>query len=165
MPGRLHLRDISSKGQLLVGQGIARRGIVVSSNHGESLRDLSWLDFSYLRDISDDGKMILFEEEGSSTSNYTVYVRDTDGSSAVPIGEGYAGALSRDKKWALAIKLTEPNHEIWLLPIGPGEPRRVNPPNLRFQRISFPSSCPTASGSFTPRSSPANVFLEFGCRT
>ena len=130
MPGRLHLRDISSKGQLLVGQGIARRGIVVSSNHGESLRDLSWLDFSYLRDISDDGKMILFEEEGSSTTNYTVYVRDTDGSAAVPIGEGYAGALSRDKKWALAIKLTEPNHEIWLLPIGPGEPRRINPPNL-----------------------------------
>ncbi len=64
MPGRLHLRDISSKGQLLVGQGIARRGIVVSSNHGDSLRDLSWLDFSFLRDISDDGKMILFEEEG-----------------------------------------------------------------------------------------------------
>jgi len=130
MPGRLHLRDISSKGQLLVGQGIARRGIVVSSNKGESLRDLSWLDFSYLRDISDDGKMILFEEEGSSTSNYTVYVRDTDGSAAVPIGEGYAGSLSRDKKWAVAIKLTEPNHEIWLLPVGPGEPRRINPPNL-----------------------------------
>ena len=130
MPGRLHLRDISSKGQLLVGQGIARRGIVVSSNHGESLRDLSWLDFSFLRDISDDGKMILFEEEGSSTANYTVYVRDADGSPAVPIGEGYASALSRDKKWALAIKLTEPNHEIWLLPVGPGEPRRVNPPNL-----------------------------------
>jgi hypothetical protein len=130
MPGRLHLRDISPKGQLLVGQGIARRGIVVSSNHGESLRDLSWLDFSYLRDISDDGKMILFEEEGSSTSNYTVYVRDTDGSAAVPIGEGYAGSLSRDKKWAVALKLTEPNHEIWLLPVGPGEPRRINPPNL-----------------------------------
>src|SRR5271169_4207553 len=135
MPGRLHLRDISAKGQLLVGQGIARRGIVVSSNHGESLRDLSWLDFSYLRDISDDGKMILFEEEGSSTTNYTVYVRDTDGSAAVPIGEGYAAALSRDKKWALAIKLIEPNHEIWLLPIGPGEPRRVNPPTLIVANI------------------------------
>ncbi len=130
MPGRIHLRDISSKGQLLVGQGIARRGIVVSSNHGESLRDLSWLDFSYLRDISEDGKMILFEEEGSSTSNYTVYVRDTDGSAAVPIGEGYAATLSRDKKWALSIKLTEPNHEIWLLPIGPGEPRRISPPTF-----------------------------------
>ena len=135
MPGRLHLRDISSKGELLVGQGIARRGIVVSSNHGESLRDLSWLDFSYLRDISDDGKMILFEEEGNESTNYTVYVRDVDGSPAVPLGEGYAGSLSRDKKWALAIKLTDPAHELWLLPIGPGEPRRINPPNLMMAAI------------------------------
>jgi Tol biopolymer transport system component len=68
-----------------------------------------------------------------------VYVRDADGSAAVPIGEGYAATLSRDKKWAMAIKLTEPIHEIWLLPIGPGEPRRISVPN------------------FTP----ANVFPQF----
>jgi eukaryotic-like serine/threonine-protein kinase len=130
MPGRLHLRDIGPNGQLLVAQGIARRGMVVSSGDGETQRDLSWLDFSLLRDISSDGKMILFEEEGNETTNYTVYVRDIDGSPAVPIGEGYGAALSPDKKWALAIKLTEPDHELWLLPVGPGEPRRMNPPSL-----------------------------------
>ena len=130
MPGRLHLRDIGPNGQLLVGQGIARRGMVISSGDGETQRDLSWLDFSYLRDISADGKMILFEEEGNETTNYTVYVRDIDGSPAVPIGDGYGAALSPDKKWALAIKLTEPDHEVWLLPVGPGEPRRLNPPSL-----------------------------------
>jgi len=107
----------------------------ISSNHGESLRDLSWLDFSYLRDISDDGKMILFEEEGNESVNYSIFVRDADGSPAVPIGEGYAASISRDKKWALGIKLTEPNHEIWLLPIGPGEARRVNPPILIVANI------------------------------
>jgi Tol biopolymer transport system component len=130
MPGRLHLRDIGANGQLLVGQGIARRGMIVSSSDGETQRDLSWLDFSMFRTISDDGKTILFEEEGNETTNYTVYVRDIDGSPAVPIGEGYGAALSPDKKWALAIKLTEPNHEVWLLPVGPGEPRRLNPPPL-----------------------------------
>ena len=163
MPGRLHLRDISSKGQLLVGQGIARRGIVVSSNHGESLRDLSWLDFSYLRDISDDGKMILFEEEGSRSTNYTVYVRDADGSPAVPIGEGYAARLSRDKKWALAIKLTEPNHEIWLLPIGPGEPRRSIRPTS-FRRISFPSFLSDGKRIVYSANEAGQVVREFGCR-
>ena len=130
MPGRLHLRDIGPNGQLLVGQGIARRGMVISSSDGETQRDLSWLDFSMLRFISDDSKTILFEEEGNETTNYTVYVRDVDGSPAVPIGEGYGAALSPDKKWALGIKLTEPNHEVWLFPVGPGEARRLSPPSL-----------------------------------
>jgi Tol biopolymer transport system component len=130
VPGRLFLRDITADGQILVAQGVARRGIVVSSNQGASLRDLSWLDFSYLRDITTDGKMILFEEEGSDSAVYSVYVRDTDGSPAVPIGEGYGLALSRDKRWALAEKLTDPVHEIWLLPVGTGEPRRISPPTL-----------------------------------
>jgi eukaryotic-like serine/threonine-protein kinase len=130
VPGRLSLQDISPSGQLLVEQGIARRGMVVSSNHGTTERDLSWMDFGYLRDISHDGKMILFEEEGTESQSYTVFVRDVDGSPAIPIGEGYGLALSSDKRWALAQKLAEPTQEIWLLPVGPGEPRRLSPANL-----------------------------------
>jgi len=130
VPGRLRLQDISSTGQLLVEQGIARRGMVVSTGNGASQRDLSWLDFGYLRDMSKDGKMILFEEEGSESQNYQIFVRDVDGSPAIPIGEGYGLAISRDKQWALGQKLTEPNNEIWLLPVGPGEARRISPANL-----------------------------------
>ena len=130
VPGRLHLQDISPSGQLLVQQGIARRGIVISSNNGRSERDLSWLDFGYLRDISRDGKTILFEEEGREEQSYQIFVRDVDGSPAVPIGEGYGLAISRDKHWALGQKLTEPTEELWLLPVGPGEPRRMSPANL-----------------------------------
>jgi eukaryotic-like serine/threonine-protein kinase len=140
VPGRLRLQDISPSGQLLVEQGVARRGMVVSSDHGATVRDLSWMDFGYLRDISNDGKMILFEEEGSESQSYTVFVRDVDGSPAIPIGEGYGLALSPDKRWALAQKLVEPTQEIWLLPVGPGEPRRMSPPNLT----------PLISASFLP---------------
>jgi Tol biopolymer transport system component len=128
--GRLRLMDIAANGELLVTQGIAHRGIVVSSQNGESVRDLSWLDYSFGRALSGDGKMILFEEEGNETVNYTVFVRNVDGSPAVPIGEGYGMALSPDNNWALAEKLTEPTHEVWLLPVGPGEARRISPPNL-----------------------------------
>lgn len=129
--GRLRLQDIAQNGNLLAEQGLARRGMVVSSNRGASVRDLSWLDFGYLRTISDDGKTILFEEEGSSTQGYTVFVRDVDGSPAVALGLGYALALSPDKRWVLTERLTEPNHEIWLVPVGPGEARRLSPPNLQ----------------------------------
>jgi hypothetical protein len=130
VPGRLRLQDVSTTGQLLVEQGIARRGMVVSSGANGAARDLSWLDFGYLRDISLDGKMILFEEEGSEAQAYQIFVRNVDGSPAIPIGEGYGLAISPDKHWALGEKLVQPAHEIWLLPIGPGEPRRISPPNL-----------------------------------
>jgi len=131
VPGRLHLQDISVKGELLVQQGIARRGIVISSGNGHSERDLSWLDFGYLRAISNDGKTILFEEEGREAQAYQIFVRDVDGSPAVPIGEGYGLAISPDKHWALGQKLAEPHQEIWLLPVGAGEARRMSPANLQ----------------------------------
>lgn len=105
--------------------------MIVSSNHGQTERDLSWLDFGYLRALSDDGKTILFEEESGADPNYRVFVRSTDGSPAVPIGEGYGLAMSRDKNWVLAEKITEPVREIWLLPVGPGEARRMSPANLQ----------------------------------
>ncbi len=128
VPGRLFLRDIGPDGQLLAEQGIVRHGIVTSTD--DSQRDLSWLDYGELRDLSNDGKMILFEEEGQESKDYTVYVRNTDGSTAIPIGNGYGLALSPDKNWALTQKLTEPTNQIWLSPVGPGEPRRLSPPGL-----------------------------------
>jgi WD40 repeat protein len=130
VPGRLQLLDIAANGELLVAQGIDRRGIVVSTDDRKVERDLSWLDFSYARAISRDGKMILFEEEGNQSQNYTVYIRNADGSPAVPIGDGYAMALSPDKNWVLAQRLTEPTHQVWLQPVGPGEAKRISPPNL-----------------------------------
>jgi hypothetical protein len=130
VPGRLEMFDISAGGQLLVGQGIYRQGIIVSTEKGKVERDLSWLDFSYGRAISDDGKMILFEEEGAGAEGYTVFVRNVDGSPAVAIGKGYGMALSPDKNWALAERLTEPVQEVWLQPVGPGEARRISPKNL-----------------------------------
>ncbi len=128
VPGRLFLRDIAPDGHLLVEQGIVRHGIIGSS--GGSQRDLSWLDYGELRDISNDGKLILFEEEGATSRNYVVYVRNTDGSPAVPIGDGYGLALSPDKNWALSEKIVQPADQIWLLPVGPGDPRRLSPPGL-----------------------------------
>ncbi|MGB7134410.1 MAG: protein kinase [Acidobacteriaceae bacterium] len=133
--GRLYLRDIAPNGQILAAQGIVRRGFIFSTLDGTRQRDLSWLDYGFLRGISNDGKTVLFEEEGTGASDtsdatYTVFIRGTDGSPAVALGPGYGLALSPDKQWALADKLAQPVNEVWLLPVGAGEARRLSPPNL-----------------------------------
>jgi len=161
MPGRLHLLDIASNGRLLVSQGIARRGIVIAVNQGNSLRDLSWLDFTFLRDFSPDGKTILFEEEGSSTANYTVYTRAVDGSPAVPIGEGYACQFSPDGRWVLAVKPTEPVEQLWLYPLGPGEPRRINTASVH--PVALAGLTPDGKHVVYPANEPghlARVFMQ-----
>src|SRR5262249_44333692 len=90
VPGRLHLRDVRRDGRMLVEQGTARRGMIVVTNHGATERDLSWLNYSYVRDISRDGRLVLFEEQHTGRT----FVRNVDGSPAVEIGAGYAIALS-----------------------------------------------------------------------
>ena len=48
-----------------------------------------------------------------------------DGTLPVRLGEGSAGGLSPDGKWAISISTGQPQH-VTLLPIGAGQPRDVN---------------------------------------
>jgi eukaryotic-like serine/threonine-protein kinase len=88
---------------------------------------LSWLDYSYPADISADGSTLLFDEEGEGggTSRagrffYTVYIRGTDGSPAVRLGDGTAVALSPDGVWVVAQNQDTPAQYV-LLPTRAGE--------------------------------------------
>ncbi|MCI0414906.1 hypothetical protein L0222_19185 [bacterium] len=79
------LHDIGPQGQLLLSfEG--ERGTVAGLLYGEMKeRDLSWLDNSFLMDLSEDGKTILIFEsgEGGEAPWGTTYIRKTDGSPAV----------------------------------------------------------------------------------
>jgi hypothetical protein len=129
LPGRFFVRDIASDGRILIDEGDTRRGIVVVADNGESQRDVSWLDYSYLRGISADGRTIVFEEEGHGSaiqSGYRTFVRNVDGSPAVEVGVGYGVAISEDKTLTLAMRL-DPAPELWLQPVGAGQARRLSP--------------------------------------
>jgi dipeptidyl aminopeptidase/acylaminoacyl peptidase len=91
--------------------------------------DLSWLDYTYPADLSADGKTLLFDEEGGGGSldysksgglSYAVYIRKTDGSPAVLLGEGGAVALSPDGKSVIAQTQDSPS-QLRLLTTGAGE--------------------------------------------
>jgi hypothetical protein len=101
-------------------------------------RELSWLDYTYPADLSADGKTLLFDEEGGGGSlaysksggfTYGVYIRKTDGSPAVLLGEGGAVALSPDGKWAITQTQGSPS-QLKLFATGAGQPRDLTDDNV-----------------------------------
>ena len=119
---RLMLHDISRDGRVLL-TSYSNSTTLVSQPPGEiKERDLSWLDQGSLSDFSPDGRTILIDYtgEGSGTNGAT-YLRKTDGSPAVRLGDGMGARLSPDGKRALAVRFTPP--QLVLLPTGAGEDR------------------------------------------
>jgi len=130
MPGTLTLLDVRRDGRVLLTRASWRRELVGLSANQPRERELSWLDYSYAADVSADGKTLLFDEEGEGAVlsqgtgawTYAVYVRGTDGSPAIRLGEGTAVALSPDQKWAIAQPAGTPA-PFSLLPTKAGEPK------------------------------------------
>jgi Tol biopolymer transport system component len=120
--GTLH--DVSRDGRVLLARDSVRGRMVVLPPGETRERDLSWLDGTMPVSISTDGTTLLFFEaiEGGGGTG-TVYVRKTDGSPPVRLGEGYALALSPDKRSALATPMSF--SQLTLLPTGAGQARRL----------------------------------------
>jgi len=129
-PGDLLLHDVYRDGRVLLARDNSRRGVIGQREGENSERDLSWFDWSYPADLSGDGNMLLFREEGAGGGlSYSAYVRATDGSPAILLGEGRAFALSPDKQWALSTSVTAPT-QLVLLPTKAGEPKPFPPSNV-----------------------------------
>lgn len=125
LPNRLTLTDISRDGRVLLSRESFQGGMMFMPAGGSRERSLDWFDGSLGSDLSDDGQKILFvERREASATDYTTYLRKTDGSSAMRLGEGFATDLSPDGKWALSITRGSPA-QISLLPTGTGEQRQL----------------------------------------
>ena len=138
-PGRLALQDVSPSGELLVTEGRVRLGMGFGSRDAPVERDLSWLDATVVSDISQDGKTIVFAEQGAGggAGTYAVYVRGSDGSPSARLGEGTAGPLSPDGQWAVSIVPSTPPSLV-LLPTGPGRAKTLERgPIVSYQAAAF----------------------------
>ena len=93
--------------------------------------DLTWLDDSLVADLSRDGqKLVLLNEGGiAEGANEAVYLRKTDGSPAVRLGEGVARGVHRREMG---------DHEAgqrasFFMPTGAGEPKALATPGLEVK--------------------------------
>ena len=122
--GGFTLHGISRAGRWLVTRDERAIGIRGRGPDGQTERDLSFLDGSWNPVLSSDGRTLLFTEiSAPSGANYTFYMRNTDGSPVVRLGEGMARAISPDGQWALAI--TQAPQQVVIHPIGSGEKRTL----------------------------------------
>jgi Tol biopolymer transport system component/predicted Ser/Thr protein kinase len=141
IPGTLALFDVWRDGRVLLARA-GRRREMMSLLEGESKeRDLSWLDYSYPADLSADGKTVLFDEEGvgggvqyegQKELTYAVYIRNTDGSPAIRLGEGAADALSPDGK-SVIVQTPDDPEQLRLLPTGAGETQPLTKDTINHQ--------------------------------
>jgi eukaryotic-like serine/threonine-protein kinase len=122
--GGVTLQDIAPDGRVLLTRDENRAGMIGAGPGATKEQDLSWEDWSLPVGLSNDGKTLLFDEQGEQGGpNYTVAMRSTSGSSPIPLGEGMAGDLSPDGKWAS----TDVGYsQILLLPTGAGTVRRID---------------------------------------
>jgi hypothetical protein len=137
-PARLVLHDIAPDGRVLLAEDMVRMDVSVLPPGASEERPLSWHDHSFAVHISPDGRRVLFSESGEAGGRgYGVYLRATDGSPAVHLGEGHVFGLTPDGQWALTAPLEMPTRLV-LLPTGAGSPRTLGLPGLaRFLWAGF----------------------------
>ncbi len=129
-PGSLDLQDIAPDGRVLLAHGSRRPSIMALAPDATEESELTWMDFSWVADISADGRKVLFGEQGvAGGPGYAVYLRGMDRSPAVRLGKGMAQSLSADGRWALAIDLVD--NKVLVLPTGAGEPRALPRHNIK----------------------------------
>jgi WD40 repeat protein len=134
--GTMTLRDISPDGSVLVSRDTTLLELSIVTGDGQQ-RNLTWLDWSRVADISADGKAVLFEESGiAAGSEYLIYLHRLNDGSTMRVGEGIAMALSPDGKFALAGG-TRDRTRLRLLPLDQSAPKDVPASGLEYQWVRF----------------------------
>jgi len=134
-PGELTIQDASGDGRVLMTSDNGKVGIIGRPPGSDRDRDLSLLDWSLVRDLSPDGKLLLFDETGEGGgARHALYMRNTDGSPAVQLGSGWAGSFSPDGRWVASTGHAPGGRAITLLPVKAGEPRSLPISDLAIHR-------------------------------
>ena len=128
-PGSLILHDIANDGRVLLTNDNSRKQMFALIQGDKKERNISWLDWSVLQVLSEDGQQVLFTEGGEGNPKYGLYLRRVDGSLPKRIADGYWGDLSPDGKWVVVQDTGSPA-QFMLVPTGIGEPRQITHDNL-----------------------------------
>jgi hypothetical protein len=139
-PNEDTLWDVSSDGRVLMTEDDWRAQMSALTPGAAQERDLSNLDYALVRSITPDGTRITFDETGEGGGDTGgVYLKKTDGSPAVRLGDGGAGSMSSDGGWVCSYAIDQT--KLVLLPVGAGQPLSIT---TSPTSASFPAFLPDA---------------------
>lgn len=126
LPGIVRLWDVSRDGRVLLSTESWTTKLQFSGAGDSRERDLSWLDSTIITDLSPDGANLAFEEAGAAARSgvYKAYLRKTDGSDPMELGQESDPVISPDGKWVLAGNF--PFSRFDLLPTGAGQTKELD---------------------------------------
>jgi dipeptidyl aminopeptidase/acylaminoacyl peptidase len=131
------LEDIGSTGGVLFGATNSRIGLRWKPPD-QPEREYSWLDTSLVYDLTHDASRILFHELSHGEGrNAAIYLRKTDGSEAVRLGDGNRPSLSPDGRWVMCIRNEGATSHLRLLPTGAGDVRTLSGPPMRYEAAEW----------------------------
>lgn len=131
-PVNVRVQDIAKDGRVLVIGESFRIDSMLGDVATGATRDQTWVDMAWGQSLSNDAKWMVFStQEPGATTNYSIFLRKTDGSPAVKLGEGDGMGISPDDKWVVS-NLVAANQSILLLPMGAGEAQTIRSGRIRF---------------------------------
>ena len=127
-PGILTIHD-AQRDRVLLNRDLMRVGAIGQMAGDRNERELSYLDYTAVRDVSADGRTLLFDEDAEGGGpNGSIYVLRAGEDSPVRLGDGNSLALSPDGRFALATpQAIAGNFRFGLLPTGIGQPVSLAP--------------------------------------
>ncbi len=164
IPGDFNVHDADVRGRLLIEQRF-RGGKVAGVPPGESReRDLSWMDFTTAQDLSLDGRQLVLGGWSPVVAGTEgTYLRRTDESTAVRLGDENGLALSPDGRFVLALPTEQDESDrLVLVPTGAGERRDLRHGGLRFTEEAsawFPDAQRIAVVAGRERRGPKRLFV------
>jgi eukaryotic-like serine/threonine-protein kinase len=160
VPGLPIIEDVARDGRVLMKHAEWPVSMICLPPGSSKEVDLSWFDFSQGMDLSNDGKTILFDEGGiAGGAKGGVYLRETNGSPAVRLGEGHALGLSPDGQWALSM----PNDlldRLVLLPVRAGQPRVLKDEGLEYHSAEWFPESKRILFSAAPHGRPPKLYVQ-----
>ncbi|MBS1836032.1 MAG: PD40 domain-containing protein, partial [Acidobacteria bacterium] len=130
-PAGMRIHDIAGDGSVLITRLDDFSEMIGVS--GSNINQLSWLNASSPRQISADGKRILFTELSQATGpRRAAAIRDISAASVVQrLGEGDALDISQDGTKALAILHGNPTQFV-VYSVGGGQPTKIPPSGIIY---------------------------------